>query len=197
MVLKERSRDIPAEKSIPMLDILINNKTRVKLLLRLFLNGASSSYLRGLEAEFQNSTNAIRIELNRFEKAGLLLSDVEGNRKVFRANREHPLYRDINALIKKHVGLDSIIENVVKRMGHIVRAFIVGDMALGIDRKVIELVLIGNQVDKDYLVKCIRKAEKLIHRKILFFIVNEEQEKLYLGEKKESLLIWDSKIFIN
>ena len=180
-----------------MLDILINNKTRVKLLLRLFLNGDSSSYLRGLEAEFNNSTNAIRLELNRFEKAGLLLSDVEGNRKIFRANHEHPLYRDINGLIKKHVGLDSIIENVVKKMGQIVRAFIVGDMAQGIDRKVIELVLIGNQIDRDYLVKCVRKAEKMIHRKILYFIVSEEQEKLYLGEKKEALLIWDSGIIIN
>jgi len=180
-----------------VLEILINNKTRVKLLLRLFLNSETNSYLRGLEAEFNNSTNAIRVELNRFEKAGLILSAVEGNRKVFRANREHPLYREINGIIKKHLGLDSIIENVVKKIGHVVRAFIVGDMALGIDRKVIELVLIGHNIDRDYLGKCIRKAEKLIHRKILFFIVTEEQEKLYLGEKKGSLLIWDSGVIIN
>ena len=180
-----------------MLDILINNKTRVKLLLRLFLNGDSSSYLRGLEAEFHNSTNAIRIELNRFEKAGLLLSDLEGNRRIFRANRKHPLYGDINNLLKKHVGLDSITENVLKKMGHILRAYIVGEMALGIDMKMIELVLIGSHIDRDYLVKCVRKAEKLIHRKILYFIVSEEQEKFYLEEKKEALLIWDSKTFIN
>ncbi|MFN5885132.1 MAG: ArsR family transcriptional regulator, partial [Bacteroidota bacterium] len=49
-----------------MLDTLITSKTRIKLLLKFFLNGNTSSYLRNLESEFGESSNAIRLELNKF-----------------------------------------------------------------------------------------------------------------------------------
>ncbi len=50
------------------------------------------AYLRSLENEFGESSNAIRIELNRFEEAGMLVSFTEGNKKLFKANTEHPLF---------------------------------------------------------------------------------------------------------
>jgi DNA-binding transcriptional regulator PaaX len=73
-----------------MIETLISSKTRIKLLLKFFLNSRSTSYLRGLESEFGESSNAIRLELNRFEKAGMLKSYSEGNRKYFQANTDHP-----------------------------------------------------------------------------------------------------------
>jgi len=158
----------------------------------LFLNSGTNSYLRGLEGEFNESTNAIRIELNRFERTGFLLSTMEGNRKVFRANQKHPLYQDINNILRKYVGLDQIVENVVQKLGSVKRAYFVGDIAIGLDVKLIELVLIGNGIDQNVLMKYIRKAEQLIRRKIIYFIVGEEQEKLYLRERKEAFLIWES-----
>ncbi|MFZ4634996.1 MAG: ArsR family transcriptional regulator, partial [Saprospiraceae bacterium] len=57
-----------------MIDALISSKTRIKLLLKFFLNSNTTAYLRNLESEFGDSTNAISIELNRREEAGLLLS---------------------------------------------------------------------------------------------------------------------------
>ena len=60
-----------------MLETLISSKTRIKLLLKFFLNSKATSYLRGLESEFGESSNGIRIELNRFEKAGMLSSFVK------------------------------------------------------------------------------------------------------------------------
>ena len=53
-----------------MLESLITSKTRIKLLLKFFLNSSTKAYLRGLEAEFGESTKAIRLELNRFEQIG-------------------------------------------------------------------------------------------------------------------------------
>ncbi len=50
-----------------MLGTLITSKTRVKLLLKFFLNSNAKAHLRGLETEFGESSNAIRLELNRFE----------------------------------------------------------------------------------------------------------------------------------
>lgn len=82
-----------------MLENLITSKTRIKLLLKLFLNSQTTAYLRNLETEFGESTNAIRQELNRFEKAGLITSETEGNKKVFKANTGHPFFPEINKLL--------------------------------------------------------------------------------------------------
>ena len=89
-----------------MIETLISSKTRIKLLLKFFLNSKVESYLRQLESEFGASTNAIRIELNRLEKAGLLNSTFKGNKRFFQANDKHPMYADIHNLIRKYVGID-------------------------------------------------------------------------------------------
>ena len=81
-----------------MLESLITSKTRIKLLLKFFLNSKATAYLRNLEAEFGESTNAIRVELNRFEKAGLILSQTSGNKKVYQANTQHPFFSDIHKI---------------------------------------------------------------------------------------------------
>ena len=50
-----------------MLDSLVTSQTRIKLLKKFFLNSSTKAHLRGLESEFGESSNAIRVELNRFE----------------------------------------------------------------------------------------------------------------------------------
>jgi len=66
--------------------------------------------LRSLEYEFGESTNAIRLELNRFESAGLLETHISGNKKIYQANTKHPIFPDIQNILKKFVGIDQIIE---------------------------------------------------------------------------------------
>ena len=78
-----------------MLETLITSKTRVKLLVKFFLNPQNKSYLRGLSEEFGESTNSIRLELNSFEEAGMLKSEMEGNKKLFKANPSFPLFEDL------------------------------------------------------------------------------------------------------
>jgi hypothetical protein len=126
-----------------MIDTLISSKTRVKLLLKFFLNSANKAYLRNLEAEFGESTNAIRLELNRFEKAGMLKSSSEGNKKVFSANTSHPLFGDIRSIVLKYVGIDQIVEYVIKHLGEVEQVFVVGDYARGLDAGIIDLVMVG------------------------------------------------------
>ena len=98
-----------------MLEALITSKTRLKLLLKFFLNSSNTGYLRGLEPEFGESTNAIRQELNRFEKAELLVSKTQGNKKYYQANTNHPLFPEIHNLILKHIGIDEVIDKVIKK----------------------------------------------------------------------------------
>ena len=87
-----------------MLETLISSRTRIKLLLRFFLNPSNTAYLRGLAEEFNESTNSIRVELNRFEEAGMLVSNSQGNKKIYKANNNHPLFRDLHSILLKYIG---------------------------------------------------------------------------------------------
>lgn len=173
-----------------MIETLISSKTRIKLLLKFFLNSSTKSYLRGLESEFGESSNAIRLELNRLEKAGMLSSSSEGNKKIFQANKKHPLFKEVHNIILKHIGFDKIIENVIERLGDVEKVFVSGAFAKGIDSSIIDLVFIG-QVNKSYLIELIEKVEKLISRKIRYVIFDKEEEHL-LDAKMNPLLLWSN-----
>ena len=177
-----------------MLGTLITSKTRIKLLLKFFLNSNNTAYLRSLEPEFGESTNAIRQELNRFEDAGLLVSLSEGNKKIYKANTKHPLFPEINGLLMKHIGLDKIIEKVVNKLGQLEAVYLVGEIAKGKNSKVIDLWFVGDKIDKKYLLDLMEKAEQMINRKIRYIILDDKelQDFLSTNNKNEFLLLWES-----
>jgi hypothetical protein len=166
-----------------VLDILITSKTRVKLLLKFFLNGQNKAYLRNLEAEFGESSNGIRVELNKFEEAGLLKSSSEGNKKIFKANTAHPMFSDIKSILMKYTGLDQIVEQVIGRLGNVESVLLVGELAKGLDSPIIDLVLVGD-INKTYLIQLIEKTEKLIHKKVRYIIYTPTE----FVAQKENLL---------
>lgn len=175
-----------------MLEALITSKTRLKLLLKFFLNSSNTAYLRGLEPEFGESTNAIRVELNRFEKAELLTSKLQGNKKYYQANTSHPLFPEIHKLLLKHIGLDKIIDKVIKNLGNLSEVYLVGELAKGKNSKVIDLWFVGENLDKNYLMNLVVKAEELINRKIRYLILDNKERNEFLKNKSKSelLLVW-------
>ena len=175
-----------------MLDTLITSKTRIKLLLKFFLNSNASSYLRNLEGEFQESTNGIRLELNKLEKAGLLISQMSGNKKVYRANTSHPLFNDIHNILLKYIGFDQIISNVIAKLGNVNKLYLVGSFAQGVDTRVIDLLLVGNDINREYLARLTTKGEKMINRKIRYLVYKDEEFKTIKDGYKsdEILLLW-------
>lgn len=175
-----------------MLDALITSKTRLKILLRFFLNSKNSSYMRSLANEFHESTNSIRLELNRFEEAGLLSAYNEGNKKMFKANTQHPLFPDIKSILMKHIGLDKIVENVVNKLGDVRKVFVSGDFARGMDSSIIDLIFVG-EINQSYLIKLIGKVEEMINRRIRYVLFSEKEFEDYSKEHKDEkiLLLWE------
>lgn len=175
-----------------MLETLISSKTRIKLLLKFFLNSKATSYLRGLESEFGDSTNSIRVELNRFEKAGMLNTYLKGNKKYFIANTEHPLYDDMHNLLLKYIGFDKIIDTVIEKLGDVRKVFVIGAFAGGLDDAVIDLVFVGD-VNKEYLSHLVQKVEKHITRRIRYIVFSEAEldKNKWIEHNNDSLLLWE------
>jgi len=164
-----------------LLESLITSKTRVKLLLKFFLNSNTESYLRSLADELGESTNAVRVELNRLTHAGLLVSKPNGRTITYSANEQHPLFKDIHSVVRKYIGIDQLIEQVVSKLGSIEFAFITGDYARGIDSGVIDIVIVGT-VDNHYLQNLIIKTERIIQRRIRSLVFDAEEYLNYKGK---------------
>ena len=159
-----------------MLDSLVTSKTRIKLLLKFFINPDTKAYLRELSKEFGESTNSVRLELNRFTNANLLISQNKGRTILYNANTNHSFFKDIQNIALKYVGIDHIAENLAKTLGEVKSAYIIGDYAKGIDSGIIDLILIGN-IDREILQQFIEKTEKLINRKIRSMLLTVEEFK--------------------
>jgi len=171
-----------------VLETLITNKTRVKLLIRFFMNPGVNAYLRGLEKEFGDSSNAIRIELNRFEEAGLIQSERNGNRKYYRANESYPLFDEVQKIAMKHFGVDRILDQVIEKLGEVKAVYLIGNLAKGLDTPIIDLALVGDAIDRQYLARLAQKAEAIVGRKIRCLVLSEnEQSKIPLPK----VLIYD------
>ena len=177
-----------------MIGSLITSQTRIKLLRKFFLNSNTKAHLRGLESEFGESSNAIRIELNRMEEAGLLDSSRDGNKKVYQANKKHPLFSDIHNIILKETGIDKIIEKVISRIGKIYAVYLTGDFARGKDSPVINLILVGKDIDRGYLARKVKQAEEMVVRKVSFVVLEQEEAEVYLAQLKpaELLTVWET-----
>ena len=174
-----------------MLESLVTSKTRIKLLLKFFINPSSRAYLRGLAKEFNESTNSIRVELNRLTKSDLLVSNNKGRTVLYKANTKHTFFKDIQNVVLKYVGIDDLVENMVSKLGDVKSAYIIGDYANGIDSGIIDLVLIG-EINQDILNKLTSKTEALINRKIRSVVLTKKEFKKLNKtlDIDNSLLIW-------
>ncbi len=172
-----------------LLEALITSKTRLRLLLKFFLNPNTSTYLRGLAEEFGESTNSIRLELNRLEQANMLVGESVGNKKLFKVNQQHPLFAELVQIVRKYVGLDVLIESIVRNLGQLKVLYLTGDWAKGKEAPIIDLVMVGD-IDRAYLTQLISKAEELVERKIRYVVYSEQEAAALVMNEEEFLLIW-------
>lgn len=168
-----------------MLNQLITSKTRLRLLIKFFISQANRGYLNGLASEFNESTNAIRKELNHLSNAGYLEKYKDNNKVEYKANIAHPMFEILQKVVFKHLGLEEIVDRVLEQMGSVQKILLVGDYAKGLDTGTIEVVLIGNQLNTEYIEVLEKKIEGLIDRKVNFYLAsrkNPNQKSIILYE---------------
>ena len=144
---------------------LITSKMRIRILMRLFQNPGQQAYLRELAAEFGASTSQVREELQHLSAAGLLNGERAGRQTFYRANETHPLFPELNSMVRKALGMDRILDSILERLGNLELALVLDDYAMGRDSGLIDLVLVG-AIDQENLSDLVRKTEGYIGRKI-------------------------------
>ena len=173
---------------------LITSKTRIKILMRLFLNPKQHAYLRELANEFNASPSQVRDELRQLDEAGFLESNKNGRQINYKANQTHPLFHELQSIVQKSLGMDRILDSILGRLGNLEEAYLIDDYAEGKDTGIIDLVLIGN-IDQKNLADLVLKTERYIDRKIRTLVLASNEwiklkEKLF---KRPILKLWEAK----
>lgn len=114
-----------------MLETLISSKKRIKLPLKFFLNINNKGYLHGLDEEFGENSNATRLELYRFEQVGIIINNIEGNKKYFKVNIKHSLFSSLHNIIKKYIGIHTIIN----QLGKVEKVYLTGEISNGVKKE--------------------------------------------------------------
>ena len=155
------------------------------MLIKFFVSAANRGYLNGLANEFNESTNSIRKELNNLSDAGYLLKSKQNNRVIYNADTKHPLFKVLQKIVRQHLGLEEIVETVISRMGDLDIIALTGDYAKGIDSGFIQILIIGDKVNNEYLENLKPKIKDKTSRDVDFIIDSKVPGDAIILYKKE------------
>ena len=80
------------------------------------------------------------------------------------------MFSVLQKVILKHLGLEDAVEIVLERMGDVEQIILIGNYAKGIDSGKIEIIIVGQDLNTSYVKNLEEKLEKLIQRKVAFFL---------------------------
>ncbi|MDR2275706.1 MAG: ArsR family transcriptional regulator [Sphingobacterium sp.] len=149
-------------------------------MIKFFVSASNQSHLRGLADEFQESTNAIRKELNQLSEAGYLEKSTEKNKILYRANTKHSLFAPLQKLIHTYLGIDEIVDNILQQAGDIQEVSLVGDYAEGVDSGKIDVLVLGENINQAYLLRLAGKVEKKLGKQVNLSFKKTIEEQRYI-----------------
>ena len=117
----------------------------------------------------------------------MLNSTLEGRRKFYRVNALHPLASDITSIVRKVAGIDTVIDRVVENLSGLKQVWICGDLALGFQSNRIDCILIGEELDAEYIAGLSGKVHKLTGKNVNAQVMEEINDEMVSG----GLLVWE------
>jgi len=89
-------------------------KTRRAVLATLLETPGQRFYLRELARLTDTSPGALQAELDRLRKAELVIREKDGHRVAYAANANHPVFPELQALIRKTCGLPARLRSALE-----------------------------------------------------------------------------------
>lgn len=114
-----------------MLERLFTSKVRINLLAQFIMHPDARYHVRGLERAIGSQYSAVWRELQNLEQAGVVVSEEDAGRRMFRLNEDYPLLAELRGMIIKTLGAGDRIRDLIGEIDGIQFAFIYGSFADG------------------------------------------------------------------
>lgn len=159
-----------------MLKDLFISKTRVKLLQNFLGNPGRIFYVRELVRAIGEQINAVRAELARMERAGMVTSEVRANRKFYGFRKDYIYYDELTRLVIKSTGLGGLIIKERNKLGKIKFAALAGGFIKKrpVGPTDVDLLIVGSVV-LPQLAQIVKENEGSVGREINYTVMTEEE----------------------
>lgn len=157
-------------------DDIITSKVRVKVLELFFGNLTEMYHVRGIVREIGEEINAVRRELERFEKVGILKKEPRGNRIYYFINKDYSGYGDLLQIVSKSTGIGKAVIETKNKLGKVSIVMFSGKFARRKPRKddSVDILVVGEIVLPE-LAAIIRAYESKLGREINYTVMTREE----------------------
>lgn len=84
-----------------MLDVFITSRVRRKIVVIYAKYPDFRTHVRGLAKLIKEDAGNIQRELKRLEKVGFLISERQGNTKIYHTNKQFPIFKELQSIVLK------------------------------------------------------------------------------------------------
>lgn len=147
---------------------LLFGQTRGRIFALLFSRPDQSFYIRQIARETRTSAGSVQRELEALANVGLIQRTDSGHQVYYQANRNHPVYPEIHALVAKTVGVFQLLATALAPLAsRITQAFVYGSLASGNEnaQSDVDLMIVG-EVTLDEVLAQLAPVEPRIGRPI-------------------------------
>lgn len=179
---------------------IITSRVRIKIIELFFSDIKEIYHVRGVVRETGEEINAVRRELDRMEKAGILKNENRGNRLYYWVRNDYPMYEDLLSMVAKSTGLGKELIESKSKIGKINYLMFSGKFARMMERgkdDEVDILVVGD-VDLPELAKIVRKEESERGYEINYTVMTRD-ELLFRRKRRDPFLLSimaDSRIMI-
>src|SRR2546430_13925490 len=147
---------------------LLFGRTRGAILALLFGHADQSFYTRQIAREVDASVGAVQRELENLSKVGLIVRNSVGSQVFYQANRDAPIFREMQGLVNKTIGIFSVLRSALHPLAkRVLAAFVYGSGAREEEtaQSDVDLLVVGDAT-LDALLSRLSAVEQAIGRPI-------------------------------
>src|SRR3989338_5659705 len=167
----------------------IVSRVRVKLFTIFFSMPEEMFYVRQLVRECDEEINAIRRELDRLTKAGIVRPQARGNRLYFSLNKQYLFYPELMRLVTKASGLGAAVIKNQQQLGKVKFVFLSGRFVrrMPYRQDAVDLLVVG-EIVMPQLASIVQQEQIKVKREINYSVMSEEEFKFRKSRRDPFIL---------
>ncbi len=171
------------------LEDIITSEVRIKILIELFSETDKHLYVRELTRRVGTEINAVRRELKRLAKAGIIRKEKRGNRLYYLLKKDYSFYYELLSMVAKEVGVGKMVLDNLNILGKVKLGLLSVEFAEGreAEKNELDLLLVGD-INLTELSRLIETVKKQVGRDVNYTVF-EEEEFDYLKSRRDVFLL--------
>lgn len=175
-------------------------EVRTRLLAAIMRDADREWYLSELAAFCGLRPSSLQREVAMLARVGILAMRRSGNRIYYRANRENPIFPELQSLMTKTAGVRDVVLNALENVTTEIRlAFVFGSIAAGKETSVsdLDLMVIGDVSLEDLdapISEIASRTNRIVN--LVAYDVAEFREKVNSGNHFLTTVLRNEKMFI-